>query len=208
MAISDYANLKTAVYNWLQTASGDYTGTTADELIAVGEARIFREIRCREMEATLTSTVTISGGVVPLPDRFVDLKYATVTDGIEPRRWLRKATAGFIYERYPYRQASSRPAYIAREGTRFIFGPYPDASVTYTIGGYYWKRPTPISTSANPVFAAHPDLYLAAALAEATPFIGMDSRIPIWEGKYQSIKKALLSEVNDEAYEGSHIRHD
>jgi hypothetical protein len=100
----------------------------------MAENRIFREIRCREMEQTLTSTVTISSGVVPLPAGYIDLKYAYLSNE-QPRRFLKKRTASWIYERYPYRAASGRPLAIAREGTNFIFGPYADASSTYTIGG-------------------------------------------------------------------------
>lgn len=211
MALKIYADLKNALYQFTNSAAGDFNslGGTIDDVILMAETRIFREVRCREMEQTITTSNTISGGVVSLPSDYVDLKFAYLKDSL-PYRYLQKRTASWIRERFPYRAASSKPIAIAREGTSFIFGPYPDTGTTYTIGGVYWGRPATIigtttTASCNAVYATHPDLYLAAAIAETEPFIGADQRIAIWEGKYQNIKRALLTEVQTEDFEGSEI---
>lgn len=213
MALKIYSDLINAIYQYTSSAAGDFNafGGTIDTIVTMAENRMFREIRCREMEQTLTSTVTISGGVVPLPGDYVDLKYAYITSE-QPYRYLTKRNSGWIRERFPYRAASSKPQAIAREGTNFIFGPYPDTGQTYTIGGYYWGRPVTMigvtaTASANAVFAAHPDLYVAAAIVETRPYLkGIDAEgMAIWEQKYQTIKRALLDEVRAEMYEGSEI---
>jgi hypothetical protein len=213
MALKIYSDLLNTLKQYTESTATDYSefGGTIDTIITMAENRIFREIRCREMEQTLTSTVTISSGVVPLPAGYIDLKYAYLSNE-QPRRFLKKRTASWIYERYPYRAASGRPLAIAREGTNFIFGPYADASSTYTIGGYYWGRPDSIigvttTASANAVFLAHPDLYVAAAVSEGRPYLkGIDAEgVAIWESKYQNIKRALLAEVQTEDIEGSEI---
>jgi len=203
MAIATYADLKTAIFAWVDSGSGDFSGTTIDDLILMAHQRIGREIRCREMEGTLTGTITL--GVLPLPADFVDLKYARLTNE-QPTRPLKKRTASFIYEQFPLRDPSSKPSYVAREFASLIFGPYPDNSVKYTVHGVYWKRQTLTATATfNEVFRAHPDLYLAAGIAEAIPFLGQDTRLQIWELKYQSIKSALMDEVNTEQFEGSEL---
>ena len=123
-----------------------------------------------------------------------------------PTRPLKKRTASFIYEQFPLRDPSSKPSYVAREYANLIFGPYPDNSVKYTVAGVYWKRQTLTTTlTFNEVFRVHPDLYLAAGIAEAIPFLGQEARLQVWEMKYQSIKAALMDEVNAEQFEGSEL---
>ena len=208
MAITTYSELKTAIFAWVDSASGDFSGTTIDDLILLAHQRIGREVRCREMETTLTGT--ISSGVLPLPADFVDLKYVRVDDTSgQPSKFLKKRTASWIYENYPYRAASSKPTAVAREFSNLIFGPYPDASTVYTCAGVYYRRMTFTTTlTFNEVFRVHPDLYLSAGIAEAIPFLGMDARLQIWEAKYQSIRNALMNEVNTEGYEGSEVGWD
>lgn len=203
MAITTYSELKTAIYAWVDASSGDFSGTTIDDLILMAHQRIGREVRCREMEATLTGT--ISNGVLPLPADFVDLKYLRLNNE-QPHKLLTKRTAQFIYERYPHRDASGRPQCVAREFNQLIFGPYPNAGTTYTCNGVYWRRMTLTTTlTFNDVFRVHPDLYLSAAIAEAIPFLGAEARLQIWEAKYQTIRNALRDEVQNEGFEGSEV---
>jgi hypothetical protein len=203
MAIQTYSELKTAIFAWVDSSSGDFSGTTIDDLILMAHQRIGREVRCREMEADISATV--SAGVVPLPADFVDLKYAYLNNE-QPTKFLQKRTARFIYERYPHRDAAGRPGYVAREGSNFIFGPYPDTGTTYNMKGVYWRRMTLTTTlTFNEVVRVHPDLYLAASVAEAIPFVGQDARLQVWEAKYQQIRNDLLNEVNTEGYEGSEV---
>ena len=186
MAITTNAQLETAVSNWLHRA--DLTSIIPD-LITLGEKRIFREVRVRVMESALNSV--IASGVIAVPTDYLELKFAYV-DG-SPTKTLQRATASQIYQRYPVRSSDAKPSMIAREGTNFIFGPYPDS--TYTIKGIYYAKPTIVATSANALFTANPDLYLFAALCEAAPYIKNDSRVMLWEQKYQSIK--ALMEMSD-----------
>jgi hypothetical protein len=144
------------------------------------------------METTLTGT--IASGVVSLPSDYLDLKFAYIDS--DPVSKLSRTSASQIYEQYPYRNADAKPTKIAREGTNFIFGPYPDSS--YTIGGIYYAKPTSIATSVNAVFTNYPDLYLYAALIEASPYIQNDARIPVWESKYESIKAQIENENAEE----------
>jgi len=182
MALSTYADLQTAVTNWLHRA--DLTSIIPD-LILLGEIRIFREVRCKPMESALS--VTISSGVATVPSDYLELKNAYISGStVSP---LRRGTSDYIYTRYPTRSSDAKPRYIAREGSNFIFGPYPDSG--YTVAGIYYASPTSIQSSANALFVAYPDLYLFAALCEAAPYLLEDPRVPLWEQKYASIKESI-----------------
>ncbi len=194
MSLSTYADLQTAVASWLHRA--DLTAITPD-LIRLGELRIFREVRCRDMETALSGT--IANGVIALPSDYLDLKFAYID--ATPVSKLDRASASQIYEQYPYRSASGKPTSIAREGSNFIFGPYPDSG--YAVKGIYYAEPVSIATTANALFVANPDLYLFAALCEAAPYIQDDPRVQLWEGKYASIKQQIAWEDSEEYGSGA-----
>ncbi len=166
MSISTYAELQTAVSNWLHRAD---LAIYAPDLILMGEKWIFRHARTRHMETALS--VAITSGVAPVPADFVALKHARVS--ASPSISLTIRPASWIYSQYPNRGAGSLPQFIGVEGSSFIFGPAPGG---YTINGTYYARLTSIQSSANALFVANPDLYLFATLCEAEPFLKNDSR--------------------------------
>jgi hypothetical protein len=182
MAITTYAELQTAVSNWLHRAD---LASIVPDLITLGETRIFREVRVRVMESALNGT--ISSGVMAVPADYLELKSAYI-DGT-PVSQLQRSTLPQIYAEYPLRSSTCKPSKIAREGSNFIFGPYPDGN--YTVKGIYYAKPTSISSTANALFLANPDLYLFAALSEASAFIKNDARIALWESKYTSVKSDI-----------------
>lgn len=185
MSISTYAELQTAVAGWLHR--GDLTAIIPD-LIMVGEKYLFRHARTRDMESTLN--VTIASGVAALPADYVELKHAYI-DGT-PVAPLQRKASDWVYLRYPTRSAESKPLFIARDGSNFVFGPYPDSG--YTVKGIYYGRLASIQTSANALFTANPDLYLFAALAESAPYLMNDNRVALWMSK----RDQILNDVNGE----------
>jgi hypothetical protein len=197
MSISTYAELQTAVTNWLKRAD---LGSIIPDLIMLGEKRIFREIRVRSMETSLNST--IASGVIAVPADYLDLKSAYI-DGA-PITLLQRATVTSIYQQYPLRTSTNKPRLIAREGSNFIFGPYPDS--TYTVKGIYYAEPTTISSSANALFTDNPDLYLFASLLEAEPYMKNDARVTLWQAKYDQIKAQINSYEKDEMASGSGLQ--
>ena len=187
MSISTYAELQTAVSNWLKRSD---LSSYAPDLIMLGEKWIFRHARTRDMETALS--VTISSGTASVPADFVALKHARLSGS--PYRGLRVRPAEWIYSQYPNRSAGEVPSFIAIEGASFVFGPAPG---DYTIVGTYYKRLTVVSSSANALFTNNPDLYLFAALAESVAFLKDDARIPLWMAR----RDAILADVNKEANE-------
>lgn len=188
MSVSNYSELQTAVANWLHRSD---LGTVIPDLILFGEKRIFREIRVRDMETALNST--IASGVIAVPSDYLDLKFAYV-DG-NPTQQLQRATASQVYNEYPLRSSTAKPRLIAREGSNFIFGPYPDSA--YTIKGIYYAEPTSIQSTSNAVFVANPDLYLFASLVEAAKYINDQQRLALWEEQYQQAKMLVQKQESE-----------
>ena len=188
---SSYTDFGNSLAAWLtdedSATTTDIGVNLAADLITVGETRIFREVRTRDMETAFSDSIT--AGMMALPASYLALKSAYVNTA--PNVSLERRPAEWIRLQYPQNQTSGIPQYIARYGQNFIFGPYPASA--YTINGIYYKQPTAISGAAlNAVFVANPDLYLFACLAESEIVIGRDQRTVLWEAKYQRI----LADVN------------
>lgn len=187
-----YAGLQASVADFLHDS--ELTGVIPD-LILLGEKRIFRNVRCRVMESTFSGT--ISNGVIAVPNDYLELKFAYIN--ASPTSYLSGASASQIYAKFPNRVASGKPTLIGREGSNFIFGPYPDSS--YAVLGTYYAKPTSIQSSANALYVANPDLYLMATLCEAAPYMQDDPRIQVWEAKLNAIFNQIAYEAASE--EGS-----
>ena len=196
MALGTYSDLQTAIGNWLDRS--DLSAYITD-FIALAEQAIYQVLRVPDMETALSAT--IASGVIAVPSDLLELKSAYV-DGA-PTTPLQRVSTDFIYNRYPTRSSEGTPAYIAREGASFIFGPYPDSA--YTIKGVYYARPAALSASntTNFLTTTYPSLLLYGSLVEARGFLHDDPRIGVWE---QLFRQALLEATRSgrsEAMKGS-----
>lgn len=197
MSISSYAELKTAVANWLHD---DALTAIIPDFITLAEKRIEREVRCRENESALS--VVLAGGVATIPSDYVELKYAYIS--VTPLKVLERTTARKIYEQYPNRSSSGIPSMIASDNGNFIFGCYPAAN--YTLTGTYYKRLTGVATSWNAIATLSPDLYLFASLSEAADYVNDDIQLAKWNGKYQKVLTDINGQEQAERGSGSPLR--
>lgn len=196
MSITTYAELKTAVANWL--ARSDLTSYIPD-FIRLAEVRIYDEVKHIDMETALSDT--IASGVIAVPSGYrsmVDMYVETT-----PIQFLLRKPSRWIYEKYPTRSATSTPLYFARERTNFIFGPYPDSG--YTVKGTYIKTLEALSDSntTNWLTDERPDLILYGSLIAAEPFLKNDARLAMWEAMYMKAKAAANKAYESERYSGS-----
>ena len=189
MAITNYSTLKTAISDWLDR---DDLTAEIDTFIDMMEAQLYRELRIEPMETALSVTLSSGVGTVPTSPRFLSLKFAYV-DG-SPTRALELKSPGWIYENYPLRSSSSKPSFIARERTNFIFGPFPDSD--YTIKGTYYAPLTALSSSNETNFFTDnaPDLLLFGALIHAAVYVGDDESAIKWKGQWEE----QLRELDDQ----------
>lgn len=188
--IDSFTTLISSIITW---ADHDEINTSvATDLLTLGEKRVYRDVRVRSMESTLS--VTIAGGVATLPADFIGLKHVQISGN--PDQPLGVVTDEFIYAKYPNRSSESKPLFCAVEGDNLIFGPYPDSG--YTVKGIYYKRLTALSASNTTNFFTGDgvDALFWASLAESEPFLKNDSRLQIWEMKYQDAKRSIMKEQN------------
>lgn len=199
MSLSSYSDIKSAVGNWLNR---DDLSTYIPDFIALGEDRIYRDLRIRAMETALSETT--ASGTISVPSGYLELIHAYV-DG-SPVQPLQRQTAEWIYQNYKLRTSTGKPLFIARDAGTFIFGPYPDAN--YTIIGTYYARLSALSDSntTNWFTSNAPSIILWAALLEAEPFLQNDERIATWQSKYEQVKENIFVEDQREKYSGSPLR--
>jgi len=195
VSLSSYSDLLTAITSW--THRSDLSSYNAD-FISLGESRINSELRVRAMETTVAST--ISAGVIAVPSGYIEMKDFYISS-TTPYKSLQRKTVNWIYDQYPTRASQGTPAFFAREGSNFIFGPFPDS--TYTLTLLYYARLPALSSSVSTLFTNYPGLYLFAALAETAPFLKDDKRVGLWEAKYQELKQRAQDEDDDEDHSGS-----
>ena len=199
--LASYSDLKTGITSWLDVSASDLS-SQIDDLVTLAETRIFRETRTQVMETAFSGAIT--NGTIATPAGYLALKNAYIVGN--PTQRLERRSVEWIYDNFPNRSSDTRPRYIAREGSNFIFGPYADSA--YTVTGVYYQKPAAISSAVNALFTTNPDLYLFACLAESEPLIGRDPRVALWEAKYKNILADVngIDDAEDQSGSGLQIR--
>ena len=199
MALNNYANLKTAIANFL--ARDDLT-TEIDDFIDLTEADFNRRLRIRDME-NVDTAFTIDAATEALPTGFLQIRSFILTSAT-PDRVLSLMT--------PFHQADTQdftntgvPRAFSIEGNNFRFSPAPDS--TYTARLVYYKAFDSIdsTTTTNTILTKFPDIYLYGALYYASTFIrGMDQQTVLqFKTQYEAaIKQAEDADALDK-YNGS-----
>lgn len=189
MQFSNYAAFRTAV---LQVIDGDDISQSSisagvlDLIIGAGEQRLYRDVRSSTQDTSLSLTVA-ADGTAPLP-----------TDCIELKSVYFATFPALTYAPYETLQTliqlggtSGPPKRYTLQGDTIIFYP---AQSGGTVTGRYVRRFPDIRTALNALFNRHPDLFMYAALAESSPYIGEQARLGEWEKRYLTI----ASSVNDD----------
>ena len=191
----DYSSLKASISDWMVRSD---LATVLDDFIDFAEARLNREQRLRGMETALSETIAI--GVISVPSDYVELKHAYI-DGT-PVSALERVDADKIYQDFPYRTPTATPTCIAREGSSFIFGPYPNSG--YTVKGIYYAAIASLSatTTTNWWTDNEPDLLLAACCVEASRYVKDVDSLMLWEGRYKELSAEVKKKEKREQFSG------
>jgi hypothetical protein len=192
-----YASFKAGIYAQLDTGSA-IPSASLDNLINIGERKLLRKLRVRQMESALSVTIGSTAGTASVPSDYIEMKYAYVNS--DPIRRLERKSPGWIYEKFSDRSAGDEQ-FFAREGSEFIFGEA--GTPGRLMKGIYYAEPTLMTSTINSLFSEYPDLYFWAVLSESEPFLGRDSRVAIWEGKFQQALQQANQQDKDEQYSGS-----
>ena len=190
MSISTFAELKTAIANWMER---DDQTARIPEFVALAESRIYSALRVREMEASENITVTISTRTSALPTRYAQIRSIYITAGT---RLEYKAPEE--YWAIHSGRTSAQPDVFTIEGANFVWGPLPDTG--YTAVTHFYQIPAAFSADGdtNGVFARWPGLYLSASLLEAATFREDDVDALKWSAMYEdTLEKAMEADRMD-----------
>ena len=205
MAIGTYAELQTAVANWLDR---DDLTDRIPEFIALAEAKMNRVLRISLME-NVSTALLMSGGVrdYSLPTGFTGMKeFHLTTSPITPLSYI---TPEMMNRMWAGSNAGRPQAFtlFSDAGTRKIkIGPSPDSA--YTTSMLYLKKIDSLSVS-NPtetMLTENPDIYLYGALLEAEPFLMNDARVQLWGTMLQQVAKDLQDRDIFDRHSGSALR--
>ena len=185
MSITTYAELSTAVANWLHRA--DLTSQIPD-FITLCEAKINRNLRISTMETRVTATLDEQYETVPTD--FLEMR-SIQTTGVSGRP-LEYVSPHSFNTLYKTSDTGSPMVYTIIDGT-IAFGPAPDGS--YTMEMVYYKAIPVLSGSqtTNWMLTNHPDVYLYGSLKEAAGFVKDDPRLGSWKAQYEE----ALQQVKD-----------
>ena len=185
MALSTYDELQAAVADWLAREDLE---TQIIDFITIGEARINRELRVREMIETVTDTVSTQELAVPA-DFIETLQFKINSDTPSPLEYRPVEDM----ERRTASETSGVPVAFSVVGTNFRLFPTPDGEYTYTLE-YYKKVPAlTADNQTNWLLSKAPDVYLYAALCEGAKFLMDDARIGYWDGLFRAAKTSLTA---------------
>lgn len=162
--ISTYAELKTAVANWMHRS--DLTDRIP-EFISMGESYLNGRLRLRDMRETADITPSMSDSYVSLPASWMET--ISFTDDLGST--LRESTP----EEMALHQPSAGRPRLYRITDRIDFERVSDASYTFKMT--YLKRLNIEADNTNSVLTNWPGLYLYSALLQAVPYIKDDARI-------------------------------
>jgi len=205
MAIGTYAELQTAVANWLDR---DDLTNRIPEFIALAEAKMNRVLRISLME-NVSTAIIMAGGTrdYSLPTGFTGMKeFHLTTSPITPLSYI---TPEMMNRMWAGSNAGRPQAFtlFSDAGTRKIkIGPSPDSA--YTTSMLYLKKIDSLSVS-NPtetMLTENPDIYLYGALLEAEPFLMNDARVQLWAGMLQQVAKDLQDRDIFDRHSGSALR--
>ena len=201
MAISTFAELKTATANWLDRS--DLTDRIP-EFIALAEARFNRILRTRDMETVSTAISTAAGTrEYSLPTGFVQMKeFHLTTDPLTPLAYITPEMMTRIWAG----SGQGKPEVFTIIADNVRLGPNPDA--VYTTSMLYYKTFTALSDSAttNDMLTNNPDVYLYGTLLEAEPFIMNDQRVQLWGMAFEKAIGDIQFQDNKDRHSGSELR--
>lgn len=180
MAITTYAELKTAIGEWLNR---DDLDSVIPNFISLAEAQFNRTIRHRKMVVRSDATLDTPYFAVP-GDWLQTIRFQLNTNPVTPLLFVTPEQA--LEESQVY-SAAQQPLFYTMIGEQFQVVPAPDGSYDAELL-YYGKIPAlSDSVATNWLLTESPDLYLYAALVQTAPYLKEDERLSIWAGLYQKL---------------------
>lgn len=182
MAITTYAELQTAVGNWLDRS--DLTARIP-EFVTLFEAIVNRDLRVRQMEQR--DTTTIAAEFVALPATYLDGMSIRLSSGSST--WSLDPTPAEVLD--TYQATTGAPRLFALVGSDLQFYPAPDQSYTARLTYYRTIPALSDSNTTNWLLTLAPDTYLFGTLLQASAYLADTAQAQVWADGYQNALAGL-----------------
>ena len=200
MAIGTYAELQTAVANWLDR---DDLSLRIPEFIALAEARMNRILRIRLMESKYTASTVATQRNLALPTGYIQMRNLQINT--TPIRTWQYVTPE-IYDRLYGSTLTGTPEIYTIIANELQLGPIPATSQKIEMLFYKKIAALSVTNTTEAMLTDNPDIYLYGALLEAEPFIMNDERVGLWAQGFQQAVSDLQEQDNKDRHSGSALR--
>jgi hypothetical protein len=184
MSIANYAELKTAVANFM--ARSDLTSQIPD-FITMAESRMSRELETREQEKRSQATLVAGDEYILLPNDFREVREVKIN--ASPTRVLTYYSPSALDSMYSS-NGEGMPEGYSIVGLELKMRPIPDAAYTQEIV-YIGSLPNISNTTTPILFTRSPDLYLYGALAEGYAYLLDEARAAQYDQKFTRILEEI-----------------
>ena len=177
MSISTYAELKSAVANFL--ARTDLTDQIPN-FIQLAEARLSRELETRDQEKRATATLTSGDEFIALPTDMREIREIKLNTSPNVVLEYKSPTALDT----TYTGSTGKPLAYSIVGGELKIRPIPDDSYTAEIIYIGSLSALSDTNTTNVMLARHPDAYLSGSLVEAYTYLMDEQRASTYDAKF------------------------
>jgi hypothetical protein len=185
MSNKTYAELSANLQAWLEDDDAEFTGSI-DEVINLGEMRLWRDLDLSIFTSEDTATTTASQATVAKPTTDTELVtwQSIYYDNAGVRTFLELRSTDFVRDHQTVGATAPPKYYAETSDADWLLSPIPDN--TYTLNARGVTRPTRLSAGNTTTWLSlhQDDMLFKACLAEAEGFLKSDDRLPMWMQQY------------------------
>ena len=189
MAITTYAELQTAIGDWLNRADLDQK---IPDFIRLAESTLNDVLRQADM-VTQSTGITITSGRATLPTDALEVVYAQVgSTEDEPLEQISPQQLTML--RRTRTRDAANPRFFAIIGRQIVVTPTPSSG---TLDIDYYQRIPALTTSntSNWLLTDAPHVYLYTSLLHATPFLMDDARYAVFQN---TVSQQVMASVKSQ----------
>ncbi len=185
MALDSYSGLQEAALSVVGREGDSSLTAYLPVAIALVEAKLNRNLRVAEMEATSTGTST--NGVLALPTDFIAWRRVEAS----PYGSLAFQEPNFLASQYPNGGEGPFPKFFTIQGSTMTIYPTYTGEISLD---YYQKIPAlSDSSTSNWLLAAHPDIYLFMTASELYAFAKNYEEAQVWNQRGMTAVEELTA---------------
>lgn len=197
----NYGELKTLVEAYLHR--NDLT-SYLDTFLSLAQTRVFRDVKAPEFETRATMDLIAGDRYIPTPSDMKTLLNVQI-DTETGRKVLLPLSRVQMDSRFAT-VTTDTPYNYAIYGDQIELQPTPGEDLTIEI--IYQYRPALMTenTDENDLLTRNPNIFIYAAMLEATPFIQGDERVGMWREYYEAELVQLNTEADDRELSGGPLQ--